>query len=259
MFTEAFSLIVWSWKQSRRPLSKWLKRTMVHLCHEGWTPKNWCFWTVVLEKTLESPLNSKEFKPVHPKGNESWIFIGKTDVEAETPILWPLDVKRWLIWKDPDAGKDWGQEEKGTTEDEMVGWLNGHWAWVSSRSWWWTGRPIVLQSMRSQRVGQDWATELNQKEQTTNKYNNQDEPLENYDRKKPVPKVIHCMFPFYFFPGWAACWMQDLNSLTRDQTCAALKWKHGVLTTGLPENSLYSILEMRKLQDWRTDKSSPWI
>ena len=93
---------------------------------ESWALKNWCFWTVVLEKTLESPLDYKEIQPVHPKGNQSWIFIGRTDSEAETPILWPHDVKSWLIWKDPDAGKNWGQEEKGTTE---VGWhqgLNGH-------------------------------------------------------------------------------------------------------------------------------------
>ena len=94
---------------------------------ESWTPKNWCFWTVVLEKTLQSPLDCKELQPVHPKGNPSWIFNGRTD--AETPILWPPDVKSWLIGKDPDAGKGWGQEEKGTTEDEMVGWhhwLDGH-------------------------------------------------------------------------------------------------------------------------------------
>ena len=91
--------------------------------------KNWCFWTVVLEKTLESPLNCKEIQPVHPKGNQSWLFIGRTDAEAETPILWPPDAKNWLIWKDPDAGKDWRQEEKGTTDEEMVGWhpwLDGH-------------------------------------------------------------------------------------------------------------------------------------
>ena len=96
---------------------------------ESWKLKNWCFWTVVLEKTLKSPLDSKEIQPVHPKGYQSWVFIGRTDAEAETPILWPPDVKNWLIRKDPDAGKDWRQEEKGTTEDEMVGWhhqLNGH-------------------------------------------------------------------------------------------------------------------------------------
>ena len=89
-----------------------------------WTQKNWCFWTVVLEKTLESPLDCKEIKSVHPKGNQLWIFIGRTDAEDETRIIWPPDVKSWLIWKDPDAGKDWGQEEKGTTEDEMVGWYH---------------------------------------------------------------------------------------------------------------------------------------
>ena len=92
-------------------------------------PKNWCFWTMVLEKTLEGPLDCKEIQLVHPKGNQSWIVIGRTDAEAETPVLWPPDGKDWLLRKDPDAGKDWRQEEKGTTEDEMFGWhhrLNGH-------------------------------------------------------------------------------------------------------------------------------------
>ena len=96
---------------------------------KGWAPKNWCLWTVVLEKTLESPLDCKEIQPVHPKGNQFWICIGKTDVEAETPKLWSPDVKNQLTGKDPDAGTDWRQEEKGMTEDEMVGWhhqLDGH-------------------------------------------------------------------------------------------------------------------------------------
>ena len=96
---------------------------------ESWVPENWCFWTVVLEKALGSPLDYKEIQPFHPKGNQSWLFIGRTDVEAETPILWPPNVKSWPIWKDPDAWKDWRQEEKGMTESEMVGWhhqLNGH-------------------------------------------------------------------------------------------------------------------------------------
>ena len=113
----------------------------------------------VLEKTLESPLDCKEIKPVHSKGNQFWIFIGRTDAEAEAPILWPPDVKNWLTGKDPDAGKDWRQDKKGTTEDEMVEChhqLEGHWAWASCRSWWWTRKPGVLQSMGSQRT-----TELN--------------------------------------------------------------------------------------------------
>ena len=96
---------------------------------DSWVPKNWCFWTNVLEKTLESPLDSKEIKPVNPKGNQSWIFIGRTDAEAETPIFQQADVKSWLNGKDPDAGKDWRQEEKGMTEDEIAGWhhqFNGH-------------------------------------------------------------------------------------------------------------------------------------
>ena len=96
---------------------------------ESLAPKNWCFWTVVLEKTLESPLGCKEIQPVHPKGDQSWVFIGRTDVEAEAPVIWPPHAKSWLAGKHPDAGKDWGQEEKGMTEDEMVVWhhqLNGH-------------------------------------------------------------------------------------------------------------------------------------
>ena len=132
---------------------------------EIWAQKNWCSWTVVLEKTLESPLHYKEIHPVHPKGNQSWVFIGKTDVEVKLQYFWPPDVKSWLIWKGPDAGKDWGQEEKGMTEDEMVGWhhlfTQWTWVWVNSGSWWWTGKPGVLWFMESQRVRHDWATELN--------------------------------------------------------------------------------------------------
>ena len=128
---------------------------------ESWAPKNWCFWTVVFKKTLESPLDSKEIKPVHPKINQSWVFIGRIDVEAETPILWPPDAKSWLIWKDPDAGKDWGQEEKGMIDDEMVVWhhrLNGHGLVVDGQllfgSCWWIGRPGMLRFMGSQ--SQTW-------------------------------------------------------------------------------------------------------
>ena len=98
-------------------------------CEESWAPKNCCLWTVVLEKTLENPLDCKEIQPAYPKGDQSWVFTGRTDAEAETPILWPPDGKSWLIGKDPDAGRDWGQEEKGITEDEMAGWhhrLHGH-------------------------------------------------------------------------------------------------------------------------------------
>ena len=128
---------------------------------ESWAPKNWCFWTVRVEKTLESPLDCK-IKPVNPKGNQSWIFIGRTDAEDEVPILRPPDTKNQLLRKDPVAGKDWRQKEKGTKEDK-VGWhhqLDGR-VWASSRSWWWMGKPGVLQSPGSQRVGHDWETELN--------------------------------------------------------------------------------------------------
>ena len=130
---------------------------------EGWEPKNLCFWTVVLEKTLESPLDCEKIQSVHPKENQSWLFIGRTDAEAETPILWPPDAKNWLIRKDPDAGKDWRWEEKGTTEDEMVVWHH-----------WWDEHEfeqalgvgdgqggLACYSPWSCRLRHDWATELN--------------------------------------------------------------------------------------------------
>ena len=128
-------------------------------CEESWALKNWCFWTVLLGKTLESPLDCKEFQPVHLKGNQSWILIGRTDVKAETPILWPSDVKNWLIWKDPDAAKIEGRRRRGW---QRMRWLDGitDSKDTSWSDWWWTGRPGVLQSMGSQRVGDDWATEM---------------------------------------------------------------------------------------------------
>ena len=131
---------------------------------ESWMSKKWCFWTVVLEKTLESPLDCKEIQPVNHKGNQSWIFIGRTDAEAETPILWPPDAKSWLIWKDPDAGKDWGLGGEGDDRG-WDGWMSSltqwTWVWVNSRSWWRTGRPVVLQFMgvtKSQTWLSDWTT-----------------------------------------------------------------------------------------------------
>ena len=129
---------------------------------ESWALKNWCFWTVVLEKTLQSPLDCKEIQLVHTKGNQSWIFIERTDVEAETTILWPPDVKNWLFWKDPD--------ERLKAEGELDhrgwdGWMASPtwwtWVWVNSRSWWWIGKPGVLLSMGLQRVRHDWVTKLN--------------------------------------------------------------------------------------------------
>ena len=129
---------------------------------EGWVQKNWYSWTVVLEKTLESRLDCKEIQPVHPKGSQSWISIGRTDAEAEAPILWPPDAKSWLIGKDSDAGKDWGQEEKGTTEDERVGWhhqLNGH-EFEQTLGDSEVQRSLVCCGSWGRRVRHDWATEL---------------------------------------------------------------------------------------------------
>ena len=132
---------------------------------EGWTLKNWCFLTVVLEKTLESHLDYKEIKPVSSKGNQPWIYTGRTDAEIEAPILWPTDAKSRLIGKDPDVRKYRRQEKKGMTEDEMVGWhyqLNWTWIWASSGRWWCTGKPGMLQSMTLQWVGHGWVTEQQQ-------------------------------------------------------------------------------------------------
>ena len=154
----------------------WTWLSIMYGC-ESWTVKKaehqridafelWCW-----RRLLKVPWTTRRIKPVHPKGNQSWIFIGRTDTEA--PILWPPDLKNWLIGKNPDAGKDWRQEEKGMTEDEMVDrwWMASltwwTWVWVNCRSWWWTGKPRVLQSIGSQRVGHNWATELNWTEKGT--------------------------------------------------------------------------------------------
>ena len=140
---------VWIWKLDHK---------------EGWALQNGCFWTVVPEKTLESSLDSMEIKPVNPKGNQPWVFIGRTDAKVEAPILRPPDVKHGLIWKDPDSGKDWEQEEKRAAEDVMVGWhhwLNGH-EFEQTPGEWRTENTGVLQSMGSQRVGHNLATEQQQ-------------------------------------------------------------------------------------------------
>ena len=134
-------------------------------CEEGWAPKNWCFWTVVLEKTLESPLDCKEIQPMPSEGDRPWDFFGGNDAKAETPVLWPPHVKSWLIGQDCDAGRDWGQAGGEGDDRGWDGWMASPtrwtWVWVNSRSWWWTGRPGVLRFMGLQRVGHDWATELN--------------------------------------------------------------------------------------------------
>ena len=131
-----FSSHVWMWELDYK---------------ESWVLKNWCFWTAMLKRTLEISLDCMEIQPVHPKGNEFWIFIGRTDAEAEIPILWPPDVKNWLIWKDSDARKDWRHDARGW-DGWMASLTRWRWVWVGSGSWWWTGKPGVPQSMGSQRV-----------------------------------------------------------------------------------------------------------
>ena len=172
-YTKRFQKVLWKKGQQKWQIigiKKWkilngIVYIMWQLDHkEAWAPENWCFWIVLLEKTLGSPLGSKEIKLTNPKGNQPWLFIGRADAEAEAPILWPPDTKSQPIRKDPDFGKDWRQE-KGMTEDDLVGWHHRHcqwtWVWVNSGSWWRIGRPGVLQFMGSQRVGRDQVTELN--------------------------------------------------------------------------------------------------
>ena len=130
---------------------------------KSWALKNWCFWTVVLEKTLVSPLDSKEIQPVHPQGNQSWIFIERTDAEPETPILWPPECKEPTHWKRPllwERLKTGGEGDDRGWDDWMASLTQWTWVWASCRSWWWTGKPDMLQSMGSQRVRYDWVTEL---------------------------------------------------------------------------------------------------
>ena len=170
------------WKQSYDKPIQWVKKQRHHfadkgLCSqsygfssshvwiweldhkEGWALKNWCFWTVVLKKTLESPLDCKEIKPVNLKGNQSQMFIGRADADA--PILWSLGVKNWLIRKDPDAGKNWRQEDERRWDGLMASPTLWTWVWAVSGSWWWTGRPGMLQSIGSQRVRHNWVIDLN--------------------------------------------------------------------------------------------------
>ena len=132
-------------------------------CEESWLPKNWCFWNVVLEKTLENPLDCKEIQPVHSRGDQPWVFFGRTDAEAELQYFGHLMGRVDSLEKTLMLGGIGGQKEKGTTEDEMSGWHHWRctWVWVNSRSWWWTGRPGVLRFMGSQRVRHGWETELN--------------------------------------------------------------------------------------------------
>ena len=130
-------------------------------CEESWAPKNWCFWTVVLEKTLESPLDCKEIQPVHPKGDQSWVFIGRTDAEAETPVLWPEELTHWKrpwCWEGLGAGRE--GDDRGW-DSWMASPTRWAWVWVNSGSWWWTGRPGMLGFMGLQRVRHNRATELN--------------------------------------------------------------------------------------------------
>ena len=160
-------------------------------CEESWAPKNWCFWTVVLEKTLGSPLDCKEIQPVNPKGDQSWVLTGGTDAEAETPILWPPHVKSWLIGKDLDAGRDYRQEEKGTTEDEMVGWH--HWLlreMVMDREAW---HAAIHGVAKSQRQLSDW-TELKMLNVWLNEVNDEQENWFVFYLMNPMDHVI--CFPF---------------------------------------------------------------
>ena len=179
---------------------------------ESWLPKNWCFWTVVLEKTLESPLDSKEIQPVQPKGNQSWVFIGRTDAEAETPMLWPPDAKNWLLWK----VKGCWEKLKVGGEGPDRGWdgwmaspIQWTWVWINSGSWRWTRRPGMLKSRGSQRVGHDWATELNWKCKCLNQNISNVALLTHCSN-------IHCINKFLLWKFYLLMW--------NEQNCSSNKW-----------------------------------
>ena len=158
-------------------------------CEESQALKNWCFWTVVLEKTLESPLDCKAMQPVHPKGGQSWVFIGRTDAEAETPVFWPPHAEL-TYWKRPWCWEGLGAGGEGD-ERGWDGWMASPtrcvWVWVNSGSWWWTGRPGVLQFMGSQRVGHDWATELNWTESFQTRFST----LNSFKVLNLIPRMCH--------------------------------------------------------------------
>ena len=172
------------WKESYDQTRQYIKKQRHYFANNGPSNQSYCFssvrygcesWTIkkagcwridafelwCWRRLFESPLDCKEIQPVNPKGSQSWIFIERTDAEAETPILWPPNEKNWFIGKDPNPGKDWRQEEKGMTEEEMASLTRWTWVWVSCGSWWWTGKPCVLQSIGLQRVGHDSVTGLN--------------------------------------------------------------------------------------------------
>ena len=176
-------------------------------CEESWVLKNGCFWTVVLEKMLESPLDCKEIQPVHSEGDQPWVFFGRNDAKAETPILWPPHAKSWLVGKDSDAGRDWGQEEKGMTGWD--GWMASPtqwtWVWVNSGSWWWTGRPGVLQFMGLQRVGHDWATELNWTELNRYSHPSKDAQVILYSFLFPTLYVVAINWISWICPLFCYC------------------------------------------------------
>ena len=179
-------------------------------CEESWAPKNWCFWTVVLKKTLESRLDSKEIQTVHSEGDQPWDFFGGNDAKAETPVLWPPHAKSWLIGKDSDAGRDWGKK-KGTTEDKMrmaslTRWM---WIWVNSGSWWWTGRTGVLRFMGSQRAGHNWVTKLNQTETKAMKVGmeRRKQIFQSVQKKKKKKRINSCVLLGKWKRIWNQIWL----------------------------------------------------
>ena len=193
---------------------------------EGWASKNWCFWTAVLEKTLESPLDYKENRSVNPKGNQSWIFIRRTDAEAETPILLSPDAKSLLIRKDPDAGKVEGRRRRGRQRTKwMASLTQWTWVWASSRRRWRTGEPGMLQSMGSQRVGQDWA--LNNKSTVLGT----EQVFHNYSVKDPWPWIWWAEsweLSFHLFPPGSELSFSGLLQFMF-QSQAASKWHHSAI------------------------------
>ena len=219
---------------------------------ESWVPRNWCFWTVVLEMTLESPLDCKEIQTVHSEGDQPWDFFGRNDAKAEAPVLWPPDAKNWLTGKDLDAGKDWWQEEKGMTG--WNGWMESltlwTWVWVSSGGRWWTAKPGMLQSLVSERARHNWGNELNRKTATAKStkrlqsYPTLCNPIDSSPLGSSVPGILQARILEWVAISFSNAWKWKVK--VKSLRCVRLFCNP--MDYSLPSSSVHGIFQARVLE-----------